>query len=174
MIPRGLTPWFGGAVLLGCAVFISEPLRAYALIGVMLFFPLADIHWKPPRLFVSARERVAFFALASASLGLLAFFPFATGYAVRTLFFAAWPEEWFFRAYLLAPVAGRNRWPANLLVSVLFAVSHWLVRHELSALLVFFPSMAFGWLYLRTRSLVLVIAAHVLANLFHRIFIPWL
>lgn len=90
-------------------------------------------------------------------------------FALATLLMAAVPEEWFFRAYFMVRV-GRG-WSANLTSSLLFSLLHWLTHDWLVALLVFVPSLFYGWLYQRTRDLLLLILVHALSNLIFVLFL---
>ncbi|KPL25669.1 MAG: hypothetical protein AMJ75_00130 [Phycisphaerae bacterium SM1_79] len=85
------------------------------------------------------------------------------------------PEEIFFRGYLqtnilrlLTMTVSRN--PASLeLLSIIpaaaiFAVSHSVLLGQIEALITFFPSLLFGWLYVKTKSLLAPILFHGLAN----------
>jgi membrane protease YdiL (CAAX protease family) len=83
--------------------------------------------------------------------------------AQTALFVAALPEEWFFRAYFMDRLG--KGWRDNVLASLLFSVLHGLTQGWLIALLVFAPSLFYGWLYQRTRDLPLVILVHALSNL---------
>ena len=73
------------------------------------------------------------------------------------LFLVGLPEEIFYRGYLqtrLDSLVGRDRLifavPFNvtsaLLCSALFALAHLVTIHQINRLLVFFPSMLFGWM----------------------------
>jgi uncharacterized protein len=88
----------------------------------------------------------------------------------------ALPEEVFFRGYLLGHLT--RRWPggrrlagapvgaALLLSALLFALGHFLVDFNPQRLAVFFPGLVFGWMRLRSGSLLPGIAYHALCNLF--------
>jgi membrane protease YdiL (CAAX protease family) len=157
-----------GAALAGCAVF-SYPGREYVLIGLMLFLPLLDRAWKLPA-FASRRENlIASSGLAVAIAGLLVWQPQSLPYAISTLFLAALPEEWFFRAYFMTRLG--QGWSSNLLASLLFSLLHGLTRDWTTALLVFVPSLFYGWLYQRTRNLPLLVLIHALSNLVFMLFL---
>jgi membrane protease YdiL (CAAX protease family) len=84
------------------------------------------------------------------------------------------PEEIFFRAFLQAGLEdlakGRVRVLGTLLgwgwlaAAAVFALAHLPARPEPAALLVFFPGLAFGWLWARRRSLAGPVVLHALAN----------
>jgi membrane protease YdiL (CAAX protease family) len=95
--------------------------------------------------------------------------PQHAGFALATLLLAALPEEWFFRAYFMVRLG--TGWRANLIASVLFCLLHGLTRDWTTALLVFVPSLFYGWLYQRTRDLPLLILIHGLSNLFFATFL---
>ncbi len=67
-------------------------------------------------------------------------------------------EEVFFRGYLM-PCFG------NLVTSALFTLAHLVVKPNFGSLLVLFPSLLLGYLYLRTGSLLAPILAHAGMNL---------
>ncbi|NPA32709.1 MAG: CPBP family intramembrane metalloprotease [Aquificae bacterium] len=72
----------------------------------------------------------------------------------------AFAEELFFRGFLMERFN-------NLTVSLLFALSHFVYWSNLNALLTFFPSLLFGWLYQRSGSLIAPVLAHFSLNLFY-------
>ena len=87
----------------------------------------------------------------------------------------ALPEELFFRGY----VQGRleealpptfELWGAKLgwawlLTAALFALGHYFVTFEPQMLTRFFPGLAFGWMYARTRSILPSTIFHAACNL---------
>jgi membrane protease YdiL (CAAX protease family) len=157
-----------GATLAGCAVF-SYPGRDYVLIGLMLFLPLLDRGWKLPALPSRRGNLIALSGLALAIAGLVIWQPSSLPYAASTLFLAALPEEWFFRAYFMTRLGhGRS---SNLIASLLFSLLHGLTRDWTAALLVFVPSLFYGWLYQRTRDLPLLVLIHALSNLVFALFL---
>jgi len=95
--------------------------------------------------------------------------------AVAQLIVVALPEELFFRGYVQgrleealpprfslwgAPVGG-----AWILASALFALGHYFVTFEPQMLTRFFPGLAFGWMYARTRSILPSTIFHAACNL---------
>jgi membrane protease YdiL (CAAX protease family) len=76
-------------------------------------------------------------------------------------------EELVFRAGLLTWLATKinSKLMANGVTSALFAITHWAVSGNVATLLVFAPSIALGWAYQRTQSLILAIGLHILFNL---------
>jgi hypothetical protein len=60
---------------------------------------------------------------------------------------------------------------ANAIASVLFSLMHGLTRGPMAAVLVFLPSLFYGWLYQRTRDLPLLVLAHALSNLVYALFL---
>ena len=167
-------PWIGGVALAGCAVFLPEVQRTYALIGVMLFFPLMDRHWRVPGLPCQPVNYMRWLSLLILTATLLLWRPQHLGYTLFTLLTAALPEEWFFRAYFMTrlqePRWGRG-WRANIVSSLLFCGLHLLTRGWLVGLSVLVPSLVYGWLFQRTRDLPLVVLLHTLSNLVFVIFL---
>jgi membrane protease YdiL (CAAX protease family) len=88
----------------------------------MLFFPLLDRHWHLPDLPRTPRSYALWLVLLLTAAALLIWQPQHLGYALATLFTAALPEEWFFRAYFMTRLQetrwGRG-WRANLITSLL-------------------------------------------------------
>jgi membrane protease YdiL (CAAX protease family) len=95
--------------------------------------------------------------------------------AAGQLIVVALPEELFFRGYLqgrleeaLPPtrtiLGARLGW-AWILVAALFALGHYLVSFEPQMLTRFFPGLAFGWMYARTRSILAGTLFHAACNL---------
>lgn len=97
-----------------------------------------------------------------------------SGFALWPLLFGAFAEELVFRAVLQGElekrfggqgVCGLTR--ANLVVSVLFALAHAATQPFTQAVTVVVPSLAFGLLWTRTRSLWLCVFLHVVYNIFY-------
>lgn len=128
----------------------------------MLFLPLLDRTWRPPSLPRTRSHILTWIVLLA-----LTAIPLTWGAATRALvlfnlLLVALPEEWFFRAYLMTRLG--TGWRANLVASGLFALTHGLSRDWLTALLVFPPSLFYGWLYQRSRDLPLLVLVHALSN----------
>lgn len=51
-----------------------------------------------------------------------------------------------------------------VLIACIFAVSHVLVLGNVSSMVTFFPGFVFGWLFVRTKSLIAPVLFHGLAN----------
>lgn len=91
------------------------------------------------------------------------------------LLLVALPEELFFRGYLQKRIAEASppqppRPPplvsrANLIASIVFALSHLVIGWDPARLAVFFPSLLFGLLRERTDGLAAPIVCHALFNL---------
>lgn len=163
-----LVPWLSAAALAGCAA-LDYPGRSYVLVGLMLFLPLFDRAWRPPTLPHARSHYLSWGALILAVAVLLLWRPSHMEFALTALLLAALPEEWFFRAYFMMRVGGNTR--ANLITSVVFSLLHGLTWGWVTALLVFVPSLLYGWLYQKTRDLVLLVLAHLLSNLVYVMFL---
>jgi membrane protease YdiL (CAAX protease family) len=135
----------------------------------MLFLPLADRRWVLPVVRPEPRLVIAWACLTAAGAGLLLWQPAHLSFALATLLLAALPEEWFFRAYFMTRLG--DGWRANLTTSLLFSLVHGFSRHWTIAVLVFVPSLFYGWLYQRTRDLPLLILIHGLSNLLYVLFL---
>ena len=168
---RDSQPWLSGALLAGCAVFVFDG-RAFLLTALMLFLPLLDRRWSMPA-WRCSRAMLAGQLLCLLAGGLVLFLhPEIRALAISTLLLAALPEEWFFRAYFMYRLEQSGLRPvhANLGASLLFALLH-VPLQGVFGLSVFFPSLFFGWIYQRSRDLLLVILLHALSNL---VFFAWL
>ena len=164
-----------GAILTGCAVFIYDA-RTILLTGLMLFLPLLDRKWKFPALSITQAPLWLWLAIASTYLVISGLHPDHAKQALMIVLFTALPEEWFFRAYVLATTADilknktvrltpyKTMWLSNLITSSFFSLIH-TPTQGLLGLAVFFPSMLFGWLYQTYRNILLVILLHALSNL---------
>ncbi len=171
-----LFPWIGGAALTACAAALgasaNQNLRSflvYVLIGTMLFYPLLDRQWRPPGLPKQFRNSAAWAFLMLTAAALLAWKPIYLQPSLSTLFTAALPEEWFFRAYFMTSLG--SGLPANLITSLLFSTLHGWTHSWVMAILVFIPSLLYGWLYQRTRDLPLLVLTHALSNIVFMMFI---
>jgi membrane protease YdiL (CAAX protease family) len=160
--------WVNAALLVGAAVF-DYPGRGYVLFGLLLFLPLLDRRWSPPALPRSRKNYLAWAGLIVAAVALLVWQPRHADFALMTLLTAALPEEWFFRAYFMMQLG--MGWHANLVSSLLFSLVHGLTWGWMTALLVFVPSLFYGWLYQKTRDLVLLVGVHALSNLVYVMFL---
>lgn len=161
-------PWLNAALLVSAAA-INYPGRGYVLLGLLLALPLLDRAWRLPALPRSKTHYISWGTLAACSVALLLWQPQYARFALITLVTAALPEEWFFRAYFMARMG--MGWRANLLSSVLFSLVHWLTWGWITGLLVFVPSLFYGWLYGKTRDLVLLVIMHALSNLVYVVFL---
>lgn len=97
-------------------------------------------------------------------------------YFLFEILVVALPEEFFFRGYLqgrLNQIFGKP-WkllsasvgPGLLFTSLIFAISHSLIQVQWWHLLIFFPSLVFGWLKEKQGTLTAPILFHTLCNLF--------
>ncbi len=95
---------------------------------------------------------------------------------VGQILVVALPEEAFYRGYLQTAfddawprrvrVLGARLGPGILVASVLFAAGHWLTDMNPGRLAVFFPSLLFGWLRVRSGSIAAPLLLHAASNLF--------
>jgi len=63
---------------------------------------------------------------------------------------------------------------ANVLSSLLFSTLHGLTHGWVIAVLVFAPSLLYGWLYQRTRDVILLALVHAVSNLVYVMFLAGL
>lgn len=100
------------------------------------------------------------------------FLPFSVPYLLSAQCYAfvlnqlgiAFAEEIFFRGFLMQKFS-------NFTVSLMFTSAHLAYWANLNALLTFFPSLFFGWLYRKTDSVIAPAFAHFSANMFYFFFI---
>jgi membrane protease YdiL (CAAX protease family) len=95
--------------------------------------------------------------------------------ALSALVVTAIPEEIFFRGYLMERLervwpprrrlAGAKVGLALIVSSALFAVAHFAVIPNPLRLAVFFPSLLFGWMWSRTKSIAVGALYHALCNI---------
>ena len=98
-----------------------------------------------------------------------------TYWIVYQFLYAALTEEVFFRGYLQSNIITLmrkstnkqrkvRRYSAVFISAILFGAAHVVIRSQIAGILTFFPGLVFGWLFLRTRSLVAPVLFHGLAN----------
>jgi membrane protease YdiL (CAAX protease family) len=87
---------------------------------------------------------------------------------VAQLLFVALPEETFFRGSLQPSVLPKRPYASIIIASVVFALAHLATDRNPARLLVFFPSLVFGWLRLRSGSLIPGIVFHALCNVLEK------
>lgn len=167
---RETRPYLAGAALIGGAILLHGALRDAMLIAIMLFAPMLDSYWRPPRLTRNWQNYLAWGVALLIMAGLLLLNrTLVVAWDVFSILVAAIPEEWFFRAYLLERLGRTLR--GNLISTALFTLVHGLTRGPVTALLVIVPSLAYGWLYLKTRDVVLLALVHALSNLIYLLYL---
>lgn len=157
-----LQPLVLGLVIAGVALAVVLPLFGG---GFVLTLRAACAH--APRLVPGSCARVA-----HPLWRLPADFPML---AAAQLIVVALPEELFFRGYVqgrleeaLPPTVSlwgaRVGW-AWIIGAALFALGHYLVSFDPQTLTRFFPGLAFGWMFARTRSILAGTIFHAACNL---------
>ena len=164
---------FNGAILLGCAIFFSKDSHTI-ITALLLVLPFLDANWRSHVFATKIFDNTRFYApLAFLVMCYLVLFiiqsdmDYVTA-AISVIVLIALPEEWFFRYYYLQQlkIGGRRAWVGNVACSLLFTVVH-IPAQGLAGLAVFVPSLIFGYAYQRTRSLIIVVLLHGLANLLY-------
>ena len=89
---------------------------------------------------------------------------------IRDIFnmsFVVFLEEVFFRGYLFKEIVfPKDSHLKNILISVLFSISHVVLYLDITKLSVFFPSIIFGYLFIYTGSIAAPFIFHIFSNLF--------
>ncbi len=80
-------------------------------------------------------------------------------------------EEVFFRGFGLSSFDKMNVHLSNVLISILFTIPHVIINPSILSVLVFFPSIVFGYLFIYTRSIVAPVIFHWLSNVFFQVFL---
>ena len=138
-----------------CLLFLLSLHKFYGFANFSFFVLLLPLLFVDVKLF----DRWAFLWLFYPLLFLLGFEPTE----MLNLALYAFAEEVFFRAYLM-------RRYSNLLVSLMFALPHFILYQSLQSILTFFPSLLFGYAYSKTGSINLATSLHLWANAIVRIF----
>ena len=158
----------GGALLTLGAVF-HYSYQPIVLAALMLLYPFSDKAWQAPA-FTRNKKTILFWLCIYGCYVATAIF--ITGNIESVLIgvlLVALPEEWFFRGWLLTRLSQllKNPLHANSVTSLAFALLH-LPTQGLFGLTTFFPSLIYGWLFQKTRSLNSVIILHALSNLIYQ------
>jgi len=136
-----------------------------------LFFTIVFIICISPVLFYDL-DKFGFGNIRSAVLGLLlsaVYLPFINlSYLFNiSIFSQALCEEIFFRGYLQNEIGKKvNPYMAIVVTSFLFTIPHLVLSFSLQALLTFFPSLVFGYLYYKTNSIWASTIFHFMSNVF--------
>ena len=134
----------------------------------MLVLPYLNRNWTLHRDRYSGKLLITGALLATVSLLILLFHPYRLEFFISTLLLAAIPEEWFFRAYV-QNILGNNI-KAIVISSITFSLIHVLSRGVEIGLLVFIPSLFYGWVYRKYDNLTITVLCHALGNLLAVVF----
>ena len=158
---------------MGCAIFFSKDNNT-VITALLLVLPFLDANWRSHVFDRKVFKNIKFYApvtlLVICYLVLFviqADLDYVTT-AISVIFLIALPEEWFFRYYYLQQleIGGRRAWVNNIICSLLFTAAH-IPTQGLAGMAVFFPSLVFGYVYQRSRSLIIIVLLHGLANLLY-------
>lgn len=168
---------FSLSVLLSAAVVLmvfSWDMRLLLLL--LLFLPLLDKKWlnqlSQNKNFFKQKKLNTYTLTSLVFLFVTAIVSITTNHFelfFRSLLFAAIPEEWYFRAYLMTKLGKGFR--SNVMTSFVFSLLHGITRGWLVGLWVFVPSLIYGWFYQRTNNILLVITMHAISNM---VYLVWL
>lgn len=163
--------------LLPCILFVAvtfiaifaQQSRDWLLPVLFLLLPFIDFQWRIPRVPRSKKSLISWIIITVVIIVLLLQNTQLIDLFTVMLLLAALPEEWFFRAYLQKRLG--NSITVILLVSLMFASMHFITSNSFDSLLVFIPSVVFGWLYKKTDDVVLVVLLHALSNLLFYVYL---
>lgn len=158
-------------IFLPCAFYVVVALVAiFAMQGrnwvlpiLFLLLPFIDHKWRLPQVSLGKRALISWLIITFVICLLLLLNTQQIELFIVMLFVAALPEEWFFRAYLQKRLG--NSITAILVVSLMFTSMHFITNNSFVSLLVFIPSVFFGWVYKKTDDMVFVVMLHALSNL---------
>ncbi len=146
-------------------LLFSSHASAYLYV-FLLFFPLLDWQFIKSTLTPNTQAFIQSVAVLLVLTVVLFFVSTETlQYFLVMAAFTALPEEWFFRGYLLRKL-GLNL-HANIIVSIGFSILHIIVQGSLIGALTFIPSLVFGWVFIKYKSLTFVILLHALSNIIY-------
>lgn len=163
--------------LTSCAVFniaIYEYIsNSTLLVFLMLFLPLLDKKSIFPNLHFTKKKLTIWLVCISFGLTLTIINNEYLNIIIGTLALTALPEEWFFRSYVMTRIKhmGYKAYQANILTSLFFTLLH-IPSQGIIGILVFFPSLIYGWVFNRSQDIVLVILLHALSNIVFFIYMP--
>ena len=116
---------------------------------------------------------LALFLYSELTVNLLSIKGISITFLLLQFFLVVIPEEVFFRGYLQKEFG--NKYKSVVMVSVLFAIAHLIVRCAVSgttsvctqSALTFFPSLIMGYLFMKTNTIWSSVVFHFLANVVH-------
>jgi len=130
---------------------------------VMLLLPMMDGDWKVSKIWLDNKQAILCGFLGFIAAAVISLKPDLLPFFFATLVFSALPEEWFFRSYLMKKMGSGIK--ANVATSICFSVLHAITLGWVSSLLVFIPSLVFGWIYQKQGNIVTLIFIHAISNL---------
>ena len=157
--------YINSIALAGYAIFLSPIFEKQYLSLLLLLLPLLDRGWKLPISNIYRNNIKLLLPCFLLVLALMVDEDKQPDLLLITILLVALPEEWFFRAYYYdkLTVFFKSNLLANILTSAFFALLHMPVQ-GMQGLLVFIPSLIFGWVYQKYKNLSLVIIIHALCN----------
>jgi membrane protease YdiL (CAAX protease family) len=184
---KGIVPAAAGVVFIILPVIILDKTgKPYVRYGLRFTNPLKDIlpvlavaliSWSPIVLFIFIFPHV--WGVQDVSWNL----KIPDNYiqiAATHILVVAIPEEFFYRGYLLGrlddiftmrkKIFGTNAGFGLIISSVFFAIGHFAVYADPARLLVFFPSLLFGWLRYRQKNISAPVLYHAGSNIFMDLF----
>jgi hypothetical protein len=157
-------------ILIFFAVLTKVNLFFVYVIYIILLLPLAFFDLK--KLGIYEFKRGILWGFLSSSI----YFPFVVnGFSFGLLNQVPYvfSEEIFFRGFLLTRFNEKfkNIHLNNIFVSVLFTIPHIILNPSLISVLVFFPSLIFGYLFIYTKSIYAPTIFHYFSNLFFQLYL---
>ncbi len=157
-------------ILISFAVLTKVSLYFYYGIYFVLLLPLSFCNLKKIGLF-EIKKGFVFGVLSSAI-----YFPFIIGkisFSMLNQIPYVFSEEIFFRGFLLQQLNEKfsNVHLNNLVVSILFTIPHVIINPSLFSVLVFIPSIIFGYLFIYTKSIYAPVIFHYFSNIFFQTYL---
>lgn len=147
-------------------VLTKTNVNFYFLVAIVLISPLAFYNLEKLGILTNIKKGFLY------GLGLsLIYLPFILNKVEISAFYQfpqVFAEEIFFRGYLQTTLEERLKSPykAILISSLMFCIPHMILFPSLTAVLTFFPSLVFGYLFYITRSIYASVIFHLFSNVF--------
>lgn len=156
---------------MACTAFFYDS-YPWVITALLLLLPFLD-RTGSANIYTCYKNRQIYWSVVLLiSATILYFNPAYWKQTINIILFVGLPEEWFFRYYFMSKMQRLLSKPvhANILTSVFFTLVHVQVQ-GFTGLLVFFPSIIFGYIYLKNKDLLLVVLVHSLSNIIYYLYL---